>query len=384
LAYIDALWESHVVNWDNLEFSRHGEPVIPSAGSRIWNRPYAHEPVFFRGVGLTFINAGSDLYYAAAMRFLFSGDEEPLLWAKRLAGRYAETRHPSTGLGGYQFSLSILPGPNGRGDRAIDQFGEQLREHRPIEATLSVARQIFTIAGTSAICRMTLADALGERGREFGQWAVEDLLAYGEHAYDDADHSFHPILTNGTRLTGLVMEKSGYYGKAGDTLKAAPAGALMLWSYAMGYRQTKDRRLWRTAGSIARGLGLGAIGESPDGQPALAVNGGFSHPMGIFAMLELYRATGHPAYLTAAVRIGDNILEQRFHRGYFLPGVSHIYAKLDAIEPLALLHLAAALRGKTESVPAYPAGSAFFSAPFDGFGHQTDNSFIYSRTEPLA
>ena len=56
------------------------------------------------GKGLTFINAGSDLIYAAAMLSKFTSDPKPLEWAKRLAYRYVETRDPKTGIGGYQFS----------------------------------------------------------------------------------------------------------------------------------------------------------------------------------------------------------------------------------------------------------------------------------------
>jgi pectate lyase len=378
-AYIEALWNSHITNWDNLEFSRHGQPVQEKAGSSVWNKEYAGEDVFFTAKGLTFINAGSDLIYAAAMLSYFTGAEMPLEWAKRLARRYVETRHPETGMGGYQFSISVLPGL--RGDRAIEQFGEQLKEHAPIEATLSVGRQIHTIIGESALCRMTLAERLGEKGKEFAQWAVEDLLAYGEFSYDPSIHSFHPVLTNGTRLTGMVLEKSGYYGKEGETLPPAPADWPLLWSYVKGFRLSGNEKLWSIARSIAEGLGLGELGAQPSSTPELQLELDCSHPVGVFAALELYQLTQHDIYLVLASRISDNIISDRFREGLFLPTARHEYAKFDSAEPLALLHLAAELQGRRSELPVYVGGTPFFGAAFDGLGHTKDTSFYYGRTK---
>ncbi|UUZ81436.1 hypothetical protein LJK88_43450 [Paenibacillus sp. P26] len=374
--YIEGLWDSHVRDWSNLEFSRHGKPREHGGKEPVWERPYAGGEVFFTGEGLTFINAGGDLYYAATHDYRSTGNEAALEWAKRLARRYADTRHPGTGMGGYQFNISVLPGV--RGDRAIDQFAERLKGRRVMEATLSVARQIHTITAEAALCRFALADALGPKGAEFGRLAVEDLLAYGEHAYEAETASFHPVLTDGTRLTGLVMEKSGYYGRQGDTLKATKADLLQLWSYLKGFRLTGDGRLWEWARSMAAGTGLGEIGESPGAEPALHP-GESSEPSAVFALLELYGGAGHPAYLEAACAVGDNIVARRFHKSVFLAEPNRTYAKLDAVEPLALLHLAGELTGRRKEVPVYCGSKAFFGAAYDGHGHMIDNSFIYSR-----
>jgi len=380
-AYIEALWESHVTDWSSLEFSRHGQPA-PAGGpaashgaeASVWEKEYAGSPVFFTGKGLTFINAGSDLYYAAGMLHRFTGQEQPLQWGIRLAERYAATRHPETGLGGYQFSISVLPGV--RGDRAIDQFGEQLKEHEPMEATLSVARQVHTIIGEAALCRMVLSETLGDAGAPFRELAVQDLLAYGRYSYDFADQSIHPVLTNGTRLTGLIMEKSGYYGKQGEALQARKADLLLLWSYAMGFRLSGNERLWDIARSMGDGLGLGDIGSGSGAPSGLNLAFRCSDPVGIFAALELYRATGRGKFLQLAQRIGDQLLVHRYHRSLFMPSPRHAYAKLDALEPLALLHLTAELQGGAP-VPRYCGGKSFFAAAYDGHGHETDNTFIY-------
>lgn len=372
-AYIEAFWDSHVLNWSNLEFSRHGKPVTGQDNGSVWDRRYEGGAPFFTGTGLTFINAGSDLYYAAGMLSLFSGDERPLAWAKRLNGRYADTRNRETGLGGYQFSISVLPGV--RGDRAIEQFGEQLKAHRPLEGTLTVTRQMHTIVGKAGLCRMALSERLGADGKEFADSAIEDLLAYGRYAYDEASSLIHPVMTNGTRLTGLVMERSGYYGKQGEALQAAPADALLLWSYALGYRLSGHPQLWRIARSMARGLGLGDFGEHPGTVPQANRATACADPHAVFALLELHQAAGQPAYLELAADVGHNMLQRGFHCG----SERDAYIKLDNIAPLALLHLAAAGRGMRGELPSYFGGSAFFGSAYDGLGHRTDEQLFYKR-----
>lgn len=385
LTMIEAMWDSHVANWMNLEFNRHGQPKPGPAGGygagKVWERPFKREPVFFTGRGLTFVNAGSDLYYAAALAGAYSGQEAPLRWAEYLAGRYAETAHPETGLTGYQYSISELPGQ--RGDRAREQFGEQLAEDQPLEATLSVARKIHSIVGKAALCRMAIYDQLGERGRTFLDWALKDQLAYGRHAYEAAENVFHPVLTNGRRLTGLILEKDGYYGRRGQALQAMPANDLLFWSYASGYRRSQHPELWRIVCSMARGLGLAdftAVAHLPKhprtvGAEAHKIDSADPHLL--FGLLEL--AAAHPAgpFLDWAIKIGENIVATRLHDGFFLPTREQPYAKLDAVEPLALLHLAAALRGERDQVPRYCGGSAFFSAHYDGKGHYKDQAFYY-------
>jgi pectate lyase len=377
-AYIEAFWDSHVVNWANLEFSRHGKPVEEPEIGTVWDREFEGGAPFFTGVGLTFINAGSDLYYAAGMLNHFTGDDKPLTWAKRLNERYSDTRNPETGLGGYQFSISVLPGI--RGDRAIEQFGQQLQAHNPLEGTLSVTRQIHTIIGKAGICRMVLSESLGESGREFANSAIEDLLAYGKYSYEEATNVIHPVLTDGTRLTGLVLEKGGYYGKQGDALQAMSADALLLWSYALGFRLSKHPFLWSILRGIAKGNELGDFGaDAKNAAPHVHKETSCSNPYAVFALLELYRATGHGEYLELAEVVGDNMIRQGYHHGFFVDSKDHLYAKLDSIAPLALLHLDAERKGIRQELSSYCGGSAFFSSAYDGMGHMTDQQLFYSR-----
>jgi len=351
-ALIENMWNGHVLDWSNLDFNRHGHP---QKMGRLWQSEYKGTPVFFWGKGLTFINAGSDLIYAAAMLSKFTGDPEPLVWAKRLAHRYVETRDPKTGIGGYQFSQAANSWCDDvgktRGDRAQYFFADDFPGHHVVEGTL------FPCYGNTPevrprICHMLLGEALGTNGTEFVQWAREDLTAWGKSAYRAADNTFIPMLTDGTSLEGYVVKKDGYFGPKGRTLTAGKAGAIDFWTYALGYRLTDDDFIGQMTRSIRK---ANAFEKSAD-------------PFALLGFLELYRKTRERADLQAAERVGDNILAAgRYRKGW---------VKFDRVEPLALLHLAAALQGRASLVPAYNGGSGFFAAAYADKGHTYDD-FLY-------
>lgn len=125
---IESSWNSHVLDWATLDFNRHG---VPRGRGKLWASDYGGGKVYFEGEGLTFHNAGSDLYFSAGLLSRLSGDPAPLPWAVRLSQRYADTRHPATGLEGFQFSQSASAWCDGsgkiRGDRARYQFAASSR-----------------------------------------------------------------------------------------------------------------------------------------------------------------------------------------------------------------------------------------------------------------
>jgi pectate lyase len=375
---IETIWNSHILDWGTLDFNRHG---TPKKMGPLWKSEYKGGPVFFWGKGLTFLNAASDLIYAAGMLSLLSGDAEPLEWAKRLAHRYVETRNPKTGMGGYQFSQMASAWCDDvgkiRGDRAVYQYGEDFKGHVVYEGTL------FPCYGSSPtipprMVQMCLGEALGERGKEFVRWTLEELTAMGRSAYRAKDHSWIPMLTDGTSMEGYVIKKEGYFGPKGRVLKAGKAGAAELWAYAMAARLTGDGFMWEMARSIAEGAGWGEIGAKAGAAPSLTGRAGWSDPVALFAMLEMHRATKRPEFLTSAGRVGDAILNERFRRGFFVGSEKDRFAKFNAVAPLALLHLAAVMEGRSEKVPVYEGGVGFFAAAYGGEGHKYDE-FLYRR-----
>ncbi|GCF15873.1 pectate lyase [Haloarcula mannanilytica] len=335
--FVKAFWNAHVLDWDSLDFNRHGgwnEPI-----GTLWDHEYEGGDVFFWGDGLTFVNTGSDLYYAAGVLADLTGEDEPLAWAKRLAHRYVETRQ-DPGISGYQFSqhASYCNGPEIRGDRAQYQFAPYIHgDHRIFEGTLFRPRPIVQRQ------QLALAGRLDERGAAFAQWAVEELRAWREAAYRPSDNEFAPMLTDGLSLEGFVIRREGYFGPKGRVIGPIEAGPGFLWAYARAYRIVGDDLCYATARDIVAGIGLGDIG-APEESPSLGFDVGPEAvgPELLSGLLELYRASGDDTYLDAAASIGGRLLDER-ENGLFTD--TRGLAVLDNPTPLALLRLAAALRG---------------------------------------
>ncbi|MFH1719353.1 MAG: pectate lyase [Planctomycetota bacterium] len=379
--FLETFWSAHILNWSNLEMNRHGN--MKKQFDNPWANEYEEGPVFFWGTGLSFINTGSDLFYAAAMLSKLSGQAEPLIWSKRMAKRYVDTRNPRTGIGGYQFSQSKTAScaPGIRGDRAQYQYGDDFKGHFVVEGTLFPCYG-DTPAVRPRICEFLLGEMLGAEGGEFTQWALEELTAWGKAAYRKEDHSFIPMLTDGTSMEGYVCKKDGYFGPKGRVLKAGRAGPMDLWTYALAYRVTGDGFMWEMARDIARGNNFGDIGATSGDKPKLNMQTDSSDVAAVLGFLELYRKTQDSAYLNLAKRIGDNIVTDRFYKGYFVRSRKHIYAKFDAVEPLVLLHLGCAVRGKPAVVPKVWPCTSYFHCPYDGIGRTYDNSAVYGQTAP--
>jgi pectate lyase len=154
--FIEGFWNAHVLDWGNLDMNRHGvygENRRTAAGPRLWEDHFDNAPVFFIGKGLSFANTGSDLFYAATLLHEFTGEEGPLLWAKRMALRYVETRNPATGLGGYQFS-EVDSGDRARnqfGDAFCDTFGDRVRESTMLDRTRATRKYASCHSASSGL-----------------------------------------------------------------------------------------------------------------------------------------------------------------------------------------------------------------------------------------
>ena len=379
---IENIWNSHVLDWATLDFNRHG---VPRARGKLWGSDYRGGPVHFEGDGLTFHNAGSDFYFAAGMLARLSGEEAPLAWAERLSQRYADTRHPATGLEGFQFSQSASAWCDDsgkiRGDRARHQFAGEFEGHLVVEGTLFPCYGDTPLVETQ-MGRLLLADALGESGRIFLDHAVRALSGWGKSAYRESDNRFLPMLTDGTPLEGYVLRKDGYFGAKGTVFRAGKPGTDHLHAYALAYRLSRDPFLWEMARKLAKHGGLGEIGEPLKGaERQLPAAADSSDPRLLFSWLEFHRATGDPRFLDQAAAVGRKLLDERMNRGWFVPSRRHAYCRLANDEAQAILHLAAALRGKSGSVPAFTGSQPFFHAEYGKSQARVyDSEEIYGRT----
>jgi len=376
--YLESFWSAHILDWSNLDMNRHGSTERPL--EEPWDHEYEGGSVFFWGDGLTFLDAGSDLFYAAAMLSSLSGQEQPLVWAKRLAHRYVETRNPETGIGGFQYSqcsTAFCCGPSIRGDRAQYQFGDDFKGHFVVEGTL------FPCYGNTPqvpprICQFLLGERLGAEGKEFTQWALEELTAWGKIAYRKGDNSWIPMLTDGTSMEGYVCKKDGYFGPKGRVITAGRAGPKDFWAYALAFRITGDSFMWEMARNIVEGNNWGDIGTDPKTGPHLDPDTDCSSVYALLGFLELYKGERHTELLQIARKIGDNILAGRFHKGFFVPSKKHIYARFDNLTPLALLHLDAFIHARSSSTPWVWPSSSFLACEYYGRGTAYDTSLIYT------
>ena len=361
--FIEAFWANHILRWDILDMNRHGN-WRTFEGSP-WDHAYAGGPTPFVGEGLTFSNTGSDLFYAAAMLYRFTGDERPLTWAKRLARKYVEARHPVTGLGADNYSEE-------RTRRIVQQFGPEFGE-RCTEATIT------SLYGTRyacfAICQLRLSERLGPPGEEFKRWALEDLTAYARHAYDPSDNTFWMTLIDGTRLKPEDVKRPGYVRP--EQFRKRPVESLNFWAYALAWKLTDDALMWDMTRRIAIAFDLGEFGDSPGEPGRLNLQTPAADPYLIFALLDLHERTGQKAWLSLACRIADNLLARQFRNGLFVAGPGAEYARFDSVTPLALLHLDVAVRGLNERLPVYAGGQSYFHCTFEGQGRTYDNQAIY-------
>ena len=355
--FIEGFWNRHVKDWSTLLFNRHGE-YAPWDRSAPWDHEYKGGPLpIIDNTCLSFINTGSDLIYSATMLFKLSGDERPLLWAKRLMSRYDEIRDGRTGLGGYQFN-------HREPCRVRISFKKPLSDRQDVNETTVITNGVIqTRYGRVAITLLNLFEELGSSdGGEFLDFVLEDLTALGRHSYDPSDHSFYPLLADGMRLLPSdCMEGVGYCSPR--KLQKVHANGLIFLAYAKGYRLTGDSFLREMVAGLAEGMGWGDIFDEAVDQVNLTDMNLQNGVCAIFGLLELYRATDEGKFLKMAADMGEGLM-RRYHVNRFFTtgeedrdGCTHINNAL----PLALLHLASEIDGIDADIPAFYPGSTSFN-----------------------
>lgn len=83
---------------------------------------------------------------------------------------------------------------------------------------------------------------------------------------------------------------------------------------------------------------LGLIAPDTMWLTEVNIDTAIASPYLLFALLDLYEFTGQDKLLLLADSIGKNIIEQKFHRGYFVPSEQHRFARFDDPASLLLLH----------------------------------------------
>ncbi|MHC4596120.1 MAG: ankyrin repeat domain-containing protein [Planctomycetota bacterium] len=378
--FIESFWSAHIIDWSNLDFSRFALPHEQL--EEPWNHEYDQKgSIFFKGKGHGQFSTGSSLIQAGTTLYNLSEQEQALIWSRRLAKRYVDTRHPKTGISAFLY--------NGNWHRP----GTELKEHFVDPHTdlfpydFFEQRAFYYPEKTHAhpwVSFLLVGEMLEEKGKEFTQWALEELTTWGKVSYRRKDNVFIPMLTDGTSLEGYVFKQHNALCPKGTVVQLYTADLVFFWAYTLAYRTTGDRFMWKMARDIGLGNGLGDIGENPKHKPKLCVDTNCSDVFGLIGLLELYNKTSNPELLQIARRIGDNILQDHSFKGFFVTSKKHIYTRLDCFEPLALLHLVATMKSESVSVPRVWPSCPLFVPPYRYKQKPTDRQIIYSLTDSLA
>lgn len=283
-----------------------------------------------------------------------------------------KARNPETKLGAYQYTQSRktqepttdAATESWYGDRAKRQFGPDFPGHLVLEATILLRHHATTIYSDNALMQLQIGQDLGTEGKEILEWTREGMAAFAKYAPLPGTPLLRPMLTDGTDLSNFVVKRDGYYDRKGQVLPPYRATPEFMIAYARGFMITGDPALWKMARSIAADSGLGELGAKPGERVNVNLKTTNADPFALFSLLDLFRHTHEPAYLELARVVGDNIVAQKYHHGYFTPYEDTIYANVNAIEPYALLALDATIKGTPEKVPTFINGFGFYSGAY--------------------
>ncbi len=381
------IWGGHVLDWRRLDFNRHAPTCRPAVPQ--WDADFASNievPFPSTEDNLSFCHVTLPLLRAAVGLAVLGGDDRPLTWAYRLARRWQQARDPRTGLCGGQLSYR-------RRDRAWEALGHvhpQINEAKIVASYHQTARyHVLPLAQMQVGAWLVgCGGAARDMGREFIAWASEDLLVYARRCYDASQRRFVAHLTDGTPLQWRAT-RTDYYRPAAFA-PCRPDGGLF-WGYALAYRLTGDREHGRMLAALAPEFGLSGWREEPaeTSRLSLASPGPLPDWRLVYALLDMAQATGVTAYLEAAVSVARSWLGRQRHSGMFdrpprsypceeageqihhavVPGTcapGYAYGRSGVEVRLALLHLAAALQGRSAAMPPPAVDDRYFHCVYHG------------------
>lgn len=390
-AFIEAFWNAHIYNWEEMEVGRHGiredkPKAYPFSHSFVEKEPHRES------TGLSFMNAGNDLIYAASKYYQYTQDERAYAWGEFLARQYVKARDPITKLGAYQFTQKVqsidpsiegIPDSDSRsiyGDRAKRQFGH--RFPNALESRMLLRYIPKSIYSINTLLQLQIYSDLGMSAKHYEEWSMEAIYAFIKYLYQPEENTVKPMITDGTDLSEYILEKDGYYGKKGDTLQPAQLTPDYLVAFCKAYEMVQqdpnlsreDKEiLWETIRSMMKGLDLGDIGEYESEQVQVNLQTTQYEATALLAILDLYKTTKNTEFLELGKVVGNNMVEHYYNHGYFSHNKDCLYADLNRIEPLALLALEAALQGKEALIPPFVNGKGYI----DG-GYQLCNGEMVS------
>lgn len=380
--YMKALWNSLVIDWSVLEITRHGN--FDKKMGALWDSAWVGMEPFTPTKGLSFFNAGSDLMYAGAKLFTFTGENGAYTWAERLLQQYVDSAHPKTGIFGTQYTQPIkskeLPDDweatmiesnqftSNFGDRAKLQFGADFGD---VALEGWYMPSVPTNIAPGSIMLLSVYENLGGKAQNFYDWTIRCLKNYLKYAYDAERNVIKPIFADGTNLEGYERKTNGYYGKKGTVLNANAPALDLFNTCSIAYKHSKDIDFWTVCVNMAKDLNLGDIGNTPGVNLNVNLATDCRAPEMLYAIIDLYEATGVEDYLKLAKAIANNIVLDGFVNNFFMtPNGEFVRnkAKFDCYEPHAILMLESLMQGKRDLIPDYIGGWGYIEGPHDAIG----------------
>lgn len=381
LKFMRQLWTAHFY-WSSTDMNRHGS-YSTAYDVNVFGQTIPEDVIQFDSLGnpiipadspglLPFVNSATDLAYAAFTLSNHTGDPIPADWAKYLMRQYNLASNPITGMTVYQYKSTLVTKSaiecadpaytnSGCGDRVARQF----RDFGAVAREANVAwKNTQAVYVDNILMLLEAADKYGVT--EFVDWARQYIEGYLKYAYIrvDGKNMIIPMFIDGTVTYGYVVPEVGYFGPSRMRLDYVSMPTTYLLPILRTILQTKESAdqavLWSYFRDIMYTFGLGDIGELGGAKPNLNIDTSIDDPYALMAMVELYDYTKNPAYLEVARTIGNNIVTEKFHRGFFVESDIMLYSRLDQPDTLALLTLDAVIRGISLSdMPFYLADSGY-------------------------
>lgn len=407
LRFIRQLWTAHF-RWQTADLNRHGN-FGTAYDVNVFGQPLIDDVIVMDEFGLPiipgdapgdlpFVNAATDLAYAAFTLSEYTGDPAPRAWAEYLMRQYNLASNPNTGMTVYQYKSTLVSKPanecavpsytnSGCGDRVARQF----RDFGPIARESNVQwKNTQAIYVDNTLMLLEAADKYGID--YYVDWVRTYLEGYLDYTYIryNGKNMIIPMFNDGTVTYGYIVPEVGYYGPSNMRLGYVdmPTTYLLpiLRTVLMTEADQDKVKLWTYFREIVHTFGMGDVGPLGGNNPDLNLETAIDDPFALMTMIELYNATKHPQYLEIARTIANNIVLLKFHRGFFVGSEIMLYSRLDQPETLALLILDGVIRGYgIDEMPYYLADSGYihgYLLSYDGVYEDRSYSqhYIYNRT----
>jgi hypothetical protein len=381
LRFLKQMWTAHFY-WQTTDMNRHGS-YSTAYDLNAFGQAIPDDIIVMDTFGnpiipadspglLPFVNSATDLAYAAFTLARHTYDPVPSQWAQYLMRQYNLASNPITGMTVYQFkSTAVTRSPlecadpaytnSGCGDRVARQF----RDFGPIAREANVAWKNTQAIYVDNIL-MLLEAAKQFNINYFVDWARQYIEGYLDYAYIRVDgrNKIIPMFIDGTVTYGYIVPEVGYFGPSNMRLDYVDMPTTYLLPILRTILQTENpvdqEKLWNYFRDIVYTFGMGDIGSLGGATPFLNFDTSISDPFALMTMVELYDYTKNTDYLEIARTIGNNIVNEKFHRGFFVENEIMLYSRLDQPDTLALLTLDAVIRGiPMEDMPFYLADSGY-------------------------